>query len=60
MQPHTDQNTDDTPPMGVSPTDWPSLVEFKQSRFPEYDPSTDADAEPDVPAADALDFVLPD
>jgi hypothetical protein len=54
MQPHTDQNTNDTP------TDWPSLVEFKQSRFPEYDPSTDADAEPDEPAADTVDFVLPD
>lgn len=52
MQPNTDQNTNDTL------ADWPSLLEFKQSRFPEYDPATDADAEQDD--GDVLDFVLPD
>lgn len=54
MQPNTDQNTNDTL------ADWLSLEEFKQSKFPEYEPTTDTDAEPDGTAADALDFVLPD
>ena len=56
MQPHTDLNTNDTL------ADWPSLVEFKQSRFTGYDPATDADADagPDKPSTDTLDFVCPD
>ncbi|HEX5806623.1 MAG TPA: hypothetical protein VFY31_09850 [Macromonas sp.] len=53
MQPHTEHSTKD------EPADWPSLVEFKRSRFPDYDPATDADAEQEYEGA-TPDFVLPE
>lgn len=43
-----------------NPAEWPSLVEFKQSRFPDYDPAVDADADQDEPSGEVLDLVLPD